>query len=81
MLWFSTVTAPLADATLTAMAGPWLSLTLDIDLTAEPVEGRLAERPGPGRAFTGWTQLGQVVAAAIEAARARAPEAHQGEGR
>jgi hypothetical protein len=25
------------------MAGPWLSLTLDIDLAAEPVEGRLAE--------------------------------------
>lgn len=81
MLWFSTVTAPLVEATLTGMAGPWLRLTLDIDLAAEPVEGRLAERPGPGQAFTGWTQLGQLVSAAIESGRARAAEAHQREGR
>lgn len=77
MLWFSTVTAPLAGARLAAMEGPWLRLTLHIDLGSEPVAGTLAERPGLAHAFTGWTQLGQVVAAAIEAAHERAAEAHR----
>lgn len=80
MLWFSTVTGPVVQTRLAAMEGPWLCLTLHIDLGSEPVAGTLAGRPGVAHAFTGWTQLGQVVAAAIDAARERPSEARRTTG-
>ena len=67
MLWFSTVTAEVGRITIRFVEVPWLRLALDVDPTADPIAGTIAELGGPAREFSGWTQLGHVLSDIIAA--------------
>jgi hypothetical protein len=46
-------------------------LTLRIDPAADPLTDTVSDPSGPQRAFTGWTELGDTIKTAVEAARQR----------
>lgn len=51
-----------------------LRLVLDVDPLADPLVGTLHAGTDPAQEFTGWTELGHAVDAAIQRARCAAEE-------
>jgi hypothetical protein len=49
--------------------GPRLLLTLEFDVTAEPVRGRVRDGDGVGEWFSGWMGLTRTIELALAGAR------------
>ncbi len=55
------------------MASPQRALlTLEVELAADPIQGRIRGELGSAQPFAGWLQLAQALEAALALARGRA---------
>ena len=57
------------------MPGAHARLELDVDLTAEPIQGVVRPEHGPAEPFAGWMALTRAVETWLAAARSGAPRA------